>query len=90
MDLPAIVNLIATNGIGVACAGFLMWLLWFRETRTHPRTLDTFAKVQKQSLDTFSELMREEREDCQKQNAETRQRVDRLAEKLDAHLEGKK
>lgn len=83
MDLPGIVSLIATNGIGVACAGFLMWLLWFREVRTHPRTLDTFAKVQKQSLDTFSQIMREEREECQR-------RFDRLAEEVRSLKESNK
>ncbi len=93
MDLAGAVSMVATNGIGVACAALVVWLAWYRETRTIPAMMDHFAESQNQNvkafaaaqklaLENFATMVREERANYERWHTENRARLDALATEL--------
>lgn len=62
MDANTMVNVLVTNGVGVVCAGAMLWLSWYRETVSIPKIMDTMLT-----------LVREERTVCQKWHEENRE-----------------
>lgn len=59
MDFNQLITAIVTNGIGAVCAAAVVWLSYFRETRTIPKMLETFAQVQKEMTDSQSRAAKE-------------------------------
>lgn len=89
MTVDQFVTILANNGIGVVCAIAVLWLAWYRETKTLPALMATFAKIQddvqiqfndrnSKSLDTFSILVREERQIYQRWHEENLRRLEKL------------
>lgn len=89
MDFNTLLTAIFTNGIGAVCAAAVLWFAWYRETKTIPQMMTTFADVQKvtttsfearneRTLETFAAVLREERTVCQKWHEENRNRLDQL------------
>lgn len=83
MDFNQLLNALATNGIGAACAAAVLWFAWYRETKTIPKMIDAFAAIETQAIasfearnsktmDTFAMIIKEERQICQKWHEEDR------------------
>ena len=91
--MPDFISIIINNGIGVGCAAAVLWLAWYRETKTLPYIMRTMSDTHEQSqihfntrhttsLDTFSTLIREERQLFQQWHQENRSHLDRLTEEV--------
>ncbi len=89
MDFPQLLTTLLTNSIGAACAGAVLWLAWWRETKSIPQMVEAFTKStatmqshfadrQAELLKTFAELTREERTNYQKWHEENRSRLDMI------------
>lgn len=53
MDL---INILINNGVGVACAAAVLWLAWYRETKTLPALIATFESANKRNSDAMSAM----------------------------------
>jgi hypothetical protein len=93
VDINALINAVINNGIGVGCAMAVLWFAWYRETKTIPDMVATFAATLKlvqeshdtrnnKSLDLFSNLVREERNIYQRWHEENRGKLDGMIEDL--------
>ncbi len=89
MDFPSLAAALLTNSIGAACAGAILWLVYWRETKATPKMIEAFAKLaadsqlqfatrQAELLKTFADLSREERTNYQKWHEENRSRLDMI------------
>lgn len=67
LEMEDFVKIAVNNGIGFTCAIFVMWVSWYRETKTLPKILDN-----------FTQLTREERSNYQRWHEENRDRLDRI------------
>jgi gas vesicle protein len=43
VDFNTLITALVTNGIGAVCAAAVLWFAWYRETRTIPAMMKTFA-----------------------------------------------
>lgn len=93
MDLNQLVTAIVTNGIGAVCAAAVLWLAYYRETKTIPKMLETFtgamtaAQVSFEArntkvVDTFAQMAREERTNYQRWHEETMARLTQIMTEL--------
>jgi hypothetical protein len=82
VDFNQLITALATNGIGAVCAAAVLWLAWFRETKTIPKMMETFSEVQQKAMDTATALAREERQVCQKWHEENRANLIGLLEEM--------
>lgn len=51
-----ILTILINNGVGVACAAAMLWLAWYRETKTIPAMMRTFSDAQQRGTETLTEL----------------------------------
>ena len=66
MEFNALLTAVLTNGIGAACAAAVLYLSWYRETKTLPALVDSFTKTHEKALLVFTDISKEERAVCQK------------------------
>ena len=66
MDFNTLLTAILTNGIGAACAAAVLYLSWYRETKTLPSLVDAFTKTNDKALQVYSDISKEERTTCQR------------------------
>lgn len=43
MEFNQLITLIVTNGTGAICSAFVVWLCWYRETKTTPQMIEAFT-----------------------------------------------
>lgn len=48
------ITAVVTNGIGAVCAAAVLWFAYYRETKTIPALMQTFAEAHSRSLETFA------------------------------------
>lgn len=89
MGVNELITALATNGIGLVCAAAVLWFAYYRETITIPAMIKTFSDTQTSAqqsfetrnakvVDSFTALVREERASCERQHAESRDRLDKI------------
>lgn len=57
--MDSIFSILINNGIGVACAAAVLWLSWYRETKTIPSILKTFESAHQHSMETLKRTQQE-------------------------------
>lgn len=50
--MDKLAEIVVNNGIGVGCALMMLWLLWFRETKSIPALFDSFDKARSASTES--------------------------------------
>ncbi len=54
--MDQLLTVLLNNGIGVACAGAVLWFAWHRETHTIPNLTKAFTDSQKVFTDAITDL----------------------------------
>jgi Sec-independent protein translocase protein TatA len=58
MDVNQLITALATNGIGLVCAAGVLWFAYYRETKTLPKLMDTFAAAMTTFQGTVEEIQK--------------------------------
>lgn len=62
MDIHQIVTVVITNGTGAICSAFVIWLCWYRETKTTPQMIEAFTKSIGETRECYQRWHDENRE----------------------------